>query len=148
MTTPLRNRRAVLPPELARYLAASLLALIADVATLSATLRLLRVDLYWAATAGFMVGLAVAYALSIRWVFSRRAYARAPALEFVLFGLVGVAGLGITQVVLWLGSARLGLMPELVKLVAAGATFVFNYVWRRTLLFAGMPLLQLREDRA
>ena len=122
--------------DLPRYFAASLLALAADMATLSACLRLFAFGLAWSATLGFAVGAVVAYLLSIRWVFRERAFGNAPALEFTGFVAIGIAGLGITQLVLWLGVGQLGLLPEAVKLGAAGITFAFNYVVRKTLLFA------------
>ncbi|MCB1569301.1 MAG: GtrA family protein [Xanthomonadales bacterium] len=122
--------------DLFRYFMASLLALAADVATLSACLRLLHLSLAWSASIGFIAGAILAYLLSIRWVFRERAFGAAPALEFLSFVAIGVAGLGITQLVLWLGVTKLGLLPELVKLSAAGVTFAFNYAARKSLLFA------------
>lgn len=122
--------------DLSRYFAASLIALGADVATLSLCLRLLHFSLGWSASVGFAVGALVAYLLSIRWVFRQRAFAYAPAVEFLAFIGIGVAGLGITQALLWLGVVKLHLFPELVKLAAAVATFAFNYLARKTLLFA------------
>lgn len=122
-----------------RYFLASLAAFVVDIATLSACLRLLHLGLGWSITLGFLTGAATAYALSIRWVFRSRTLAHAPGLEFTSFVAIGVAGLGITQGVLWLGVTSLGFMPELVKLSAAGFTFVFNYALRRALLFALSP---------
>lgn len=124
------------PPELVRYFAVSLAALAVDMATLSACLRLLHLGLAESATAGFAVGALVAYLLSIRWVFRARTMAHAPAVEFLTFVGIGIAGLGVTQLVLWLGVTELGLLPEAVKLAAAGVTFVFNYAVRKALLFA------------
>ena len=127
---------ALLRRDLSRYFAASLLALAADVGTMSACLRLLHLGLVWSASIGFVAGAVFAYLLSIRWVFRTRAFADAPLLEFLTFVSIGVAGLGLTQFVLWLGVTELGLLPELVKLGAAGITFAFNYVVRKSLLFA------------
>lgn len=124
------------PPELARYFAVSLAALAVDMATLSACLRLLHLGLAGSATAGFAVGALVAYLLSVRWVFRARTMAHAPAVEFLTFVGIGIAGLGVTQLVLWLGVTELGLLPEAVKLAAAGVTFAFNYAVRKALLFA------------
>lgn len=125
--------------DLVRYFAASLLALVVDVATLSACLRLLGLGLTWSASIGFVAGGIVAYLLSIRWVFRTRSFADAAMLEFLAFVAIGIAGLGLTQLVLWLGVTRMGLLPELVKLGAAGATFTFNYLARKSLLFAAGP---------
>lgn len=122
--------------DLFRYFAASLIALAVDMAALSGCLRILHLSLAWSASIGFVAGAAVAYVLSIRWVFRERAFARSPVVEFLTFVAIGLAGLGLTQLVLWLGVTELGLMPELVKLSAAGVTFAFNYIARKSLLFA------------
>lgn len=127
---------ALLRHDLLRYFTASLLALAADLGTLSFCLRVLRLSLGWSASIGFAVGALVAYLLSIRWVFRQRAFADAPAVEFLAFVGIGITGLGITQFLLWLGVVKLHLLPELVKLAAAIVTFVFNYLVRKTLLFA------------
>ena len=123
--------------DLYRYLAASVVALVVDTAVLSAALRLLHFGVAWSATLGFIAGALVSYLLSIRWVFRSRALSEAPALEFATFIGIGVAGLGITQLLLWVGVTELNLLPEAVKLAAAGATFTFNYSVRKALLFVG-----------
>ena len=61
---------------------------------------------------------------------------------------IGVAGLGVTQLVLWLGVTELGLMPEAVKLAAAGLTFAFNYVARKSLLFASQRRARNAREHA
>jgi len=122
--------------DLARYFGASLVALLVDVAALSLSLRVLHLGLAMSATAGFVAGAIIAYQLSIRWVFRQRSFRDAPALEFLTFIGIGVAGLGVTQLVLWIGVTEFHLMPEAVKLAAAGVTFVFNYLMRKSLLFA------------
>jgi len=125
-----------LPTDFIRYFAASLLALAVDTGTLSLCLRILHLSLAWSASIGFIVGASVAYLLSIRWVFKARAFGNTPTLEFLSFVAIGIAGLGLTQWVLWLGVTRLGLLAEAVKLTAAVLTFLFNYLVRKSLLFA------------
>jgi putative flippase GtrA len=133
--------------DLFRYFGASLLALAVDVATFSGCLRVLGLSVSWSASLGFVAGAAVAYFASIRWVFRDRAFGNAPALEFLTFVAIGVAGLGITQFVLWMGVTELGLVPELVKLGAAGVTFTFNYVMRKSLLFATSRRMDTRKGK-
>lgn len=122
--------------DLIRYFAASLLALAVDTGTLSACLRILHLGLACSATLGFIAGAMVTYLLSILWVFKARTLKNAPMLEFLAFVGIGVAGLGITQMVLWIGVTRLGLLAEIVKLAAATITFTFNFIARKSLLFA------------
>ena len=125
----------ILQHDIVRYFAMSLLALALDLALLSACLRLFHLGLGVSASIGFTAGGVLAYVLSTRWVFRFRAYGQAPGLEFAAFVGIGLAGLAVTQLVLWLGVTWLELMPEAVKLAAAGATFLFNYGLRKSLLF-------------
>ena len=132
---------------LVRYFVVSLLALVVDTATLSLCFRVLHFSLMWSATLGFVAGAVVAYALSIRWVFKERALDKVPVLEFLTFVGIGVAGLGITQFVLWLGVAKFGLLAEAVKLAAAVVTFAFNFIVRKTLLFATSRRTRIASER-
>lgn len=109
------------------YFIASLAALLVDLGLFSLAIRVIGMPWFWAATLGFVAGALTVYLVSIWWVFSRRRMKGRPYHEFALFVFIGVAGLGVTQIVLWIGIERIGALPELVKLAAAGVTFVFNY---------------------
>ena len=122
--------------EGARYFAASAVALAADALVYVALIRLADVHYLAAAPAGFMLGLAVHYALSTRWVFKARRLSDARA-EFLIFALIGVGGLLLNQLVIYLGVERFGLSPELAKLLSAALSFCFNYGVRKVLLFTG-----------
>jgi len=130
-----RRLIASVSTEFIKYGLASAAALAADMLVFSSLMRLAGLGHGPAATFGFVAGVAVAYAISVTWVFSQRSFGQHPALEFLTFIMIGLAGLGITHSVLWLGVDRLQLVPEFVKLVAAGATFVFNFVVRKFMLF-------------
>lgn len=121
--------------ELFRYTSVSALALVVDMALFSALLRLVGLPWMLAATAGFLVGVAVNYLMSIHFVFEQRRFAHSPRMEFVAFAVIGVVGLGVTQIVLWVGIEHFGANPELTKLVAAGVTFMCNFGARKLLLF-------------
>lgn len=143
----LLSYRQLIRHDLFRYFVASLVSLAVDTATLSGCLRILHLSLAWSVSIGFLAGALVAYLLSVTWVFRERAFAKAPAVEFLTFVAIGVAGLGVTQLILWLGVIQFGLVPELVKVSAAGVTFAFNYIARKSLLFASSvrPDTTLRE---
>ncbi|MCA3241616.1 MAG: GtrA family protein [Rubrivivax sp.] len=124
---------AVWPFELLRYFFCSALALGVDIAIFSLGLRH---GLGWAAAAaaGFSCGLVVAYALSVRFVFSRRSLSDS-RVEFALFAGIGLLGLLLTEFILWLLVARLHADAHASKLVAAGFVFLFNFTARKLLLF-------------
>ena len=52
-----------------------------------------------AAVFGFIVGLAVNYIISTFWVFAK-AKVKNRVLDFVIFGVIGVIGLGLTQLII------------------------------------------------
>ncbi len=130
-----RLRDTFLRGAFPRYFLASLAALLVDMLVLSVCLRIFDIDLRWAAAVAFLAGAVVAYILSIRWVFTERAYGAMPLVELSSFLGIGLAGLGITQLILWIGVSELQFVPELVKVAAAGATFIFNFLARKSLLF-------------
>lgn len=121
--------------ELFRYAAVSMAALAVDLTLFSFLLRLAGLPWSLAATLAFVAGVFTAYWLSIRFVFRNRRLAHAPRSEFVAFTMIGLVGLGITQMVLWAGIEHYHTNPEFTKLVAAGVTFLSNFVMRKLMLF-------------
>lgn len=119
--------------EFVLYVAASALALALDTLVFTSALKA-GMGLPAAAGAGFLSGLALNYALSTRLVFSQHRLADR-RLEFVGFALIGVAGLILTEITLWVTMVQLGLMPLPAKLISAGVTFLSNFFLRKWLLF-------------
>jgi putative flippase GtrA len=56
-----------------------------------------------------------------------------------LFGALGVVGLGLTELLLYLLSGLLGAPVLLSKVVATAATFLWNFTSRKLLLFSPRP---------
>lgn len=123
------------PLEFLRYFSCSAAALTVDWGVYSAVLSM---SLSWsiAAPAGFCSGLFVAYWLSIRFVFAQRSLKDA-RIEFLLFTLIGLGGLLLTQLILWMLIERFGRGPHESKLAAAGLVFLFNFAVRKLMLFQG-----------
>lgn len=120
--------------EFARYFLASLAALAVDMAVL---LVLATVTHYLvAASLGFVVGAVVSYLLATRWVFRRRRFLRREKAELGLYVLVGMLGLGLNDLVIMLAVGYAGIPLAAAKLLAAGATFLFNFVLRKLALFS------------
>jgi putative flippase GtrA len=120
--------------EGSRYLAASAAAFAVDFGVYAALIHLASVDYLIAAPIGFAGGLATIYLLSIAWVFDARRMADARK-EFAVFAAIGLAGMALNQLAIYLGVAWGALSYELAKLGAAGAVFCFNFALRKLLLF-------------
>lgn len=131
---PASNEAAAVPgSEFARYFAASLAALLLDVAVLQIAVGFMH---YLAATSlGFIAGAIAHYLLSTRWVFRTRRLAERPPVEFSAFVAIGLGGLAINDLVMFLAVGRCGLAVLTAKLAAAGCTFLFNYTARKLALF-------------
>jgi putative flippase GtrA len=117
-----------------RYFTASAAALAVDFGLYAALVRLASVDYLIAAPVGFALGLATIYLLSVRWVFGARRLADA-RLEFAVFASIGLAGMALNQLVIYVGVEAWSLSYELAKLASAGVVFCFNFALRKLLLF-------------
>lgn len=127
--------------EFLAYFGCSFVALSTDYALLAAGLQL-GVDYRAAAAVGFLGGLLVAYFLSVRFVFRTRAVAD-PRAEFMIFAVIGLLGLMITELLMWLLVSSFGLPAVQAKLPTAGFVFLFNFGARKALLFTRHPSASL-----
>ena len=118
-----------------RYFGVSVVALTVDYGLLVVLHRAFDLHYLVAATISFMTGLAVAWSLSIVFVFGGRRRL-SPGREFAGFVLTGLAGLALTQCLLGALVGGVGLPPELAKIPVAGLVFTFNFLSRRLLFTA------------
>jgi putative flippase GtrA len=84
---------------------------------------------------GYLVGLSANYLLSITWVFDQRRLS-AWQLEFGLFAVIGVAGLGLTELICYVGTDGVGMDYRWSKFVAAVVVAVWNFLVRKAVLFS------------
>jgi putative flippase GtrA len=120
--------------ETAKYAAASAVAWLADTGLLLALTRHAGWHYLIAAAVSFMVGAVVAYTLSVKFVFNaHRMHNR--ELEFAGFVLIGLAGLAMNMLTMFIAHGKLGIDLVPAKGLAAGCTFLTNFVLRRQLLF-------------
>ncbi len=122
------------------YGAASACALAADVSILWLLVRFFGWGYLAATTASFLAGAAVAYFLSLKLAFHQHRLSD-QRVEFLSFVAIGTAGLAINAAVISVAVRYLGLHYLLAKLVAAGFTFVCNFLARRQILFVRHPVV-------
>jgi len=120
--------------EATKYAAASAVALGADYAVLLCLTRFAGWHYLWANAVSFLTGAIIAYVLSVRFVFSaHRLHSR--QLEIIGFVLIGLVGLAVSELVLFITVGRLGIDLVIAKALAAGCSFIANFALRRQLLF-------------
>ena len=120
--------------EFLTYGAVSGLAFVADLTVLFLLVEALGLHYIVAAIAAFCAGIAVAYSLSVKFVFEYRRVTNRPV-EFAGFAGIGAAGLLVNTAVLFVAVQWLHLHYLTGKLIASAFTFLSNYAARRLLLF-------------
>jgi putative flippase GtrA len=122
------------------YGAASAGALVVDMSILWVLVRFFAWGYLAAATASFFAGAIVAYILSLKLAFKQHRLGDR-RVEFVSFVAIGTVGLAINAGVISLAVRYLGLHYLLAKCVAAGFTFMCNFIARRQILFVRHTLV-------
>jgi putative flippase GtrA len=120
--------------EFFRYLLVGGLAFVCDTFTLFSLTQFLKVNYLVSAPLGFLVGTAVNYVLSRKWVFRRRTLNNTPA-ELTIFTLIGVVGLGLNELILWVFQSKLGIYYLYAKGVSGVTVFMWNFGARKLALF-------------
>lgn len=128
--------RSGLRREFVRYLFVGGAAFVADFSTLALLKELGVLGVLPAAAVAFLVGTLVNYAISTRWVFTQR-NVRNRGLEFALFAVIGLCGLGLNHLLIWWLTASLHAHYLAAKLVSTGTVLGWNFFARKLTLFRG-----------
>jgi putative flippase GtrA len=86
------------------------------------------------ATISFLAGLMIVYIGSVRWVFEERSF-ESKYTEFFLFASVGLVGLALNDLILWIFTGTFAFYYMASKVIAAGTVFVWNFFARKFLIF-------------
>jgi putative flippase GtrA len=119
--------------QLIRYLFVGGFAAVVDTGCLYFLHSQLRMNYLGAAAIGFILGLLTNYLLSIIWVFESSGKIKE---EFVLFAIIGLGGLGWTELILWL-TVHFAHGPVLLaKVIALFLVLIWNFGMRKKFVFA------------
>lgn len=140
----LRLSRAINPSDslssqFMRYVVVGGVATVFDFGTLVLLVSGLAVHYLLGNACAFVIGITVNYVLSTRWVFRTRNVANRPV-EFLVFAIVGVVGLGVSQIVMFVGVEWMGSPYQFAKVLAVGIQFFWNFGARKLLLFRNKPV--------
>jgi putative flippase GtrA len=132
LTQYLNERQAKFVRQFVSYFGVALIGLGVDFGTLVFLREAFGVHYLLAAVGGFTAGLAVNYALSSRYVF-KNSKLRSRTLEFALFGVIGLIGLGILSASMWVLTDALHMHYVLSKVFATIAVYMWNFFGRKAL---------------
>lgn len=134
-------------PEFGRYLAVGGVSWVIDTAVYWAALQS-SIHYQGAALAGFLAGVCMSYALSVRWVFASHRHLPQGA-EFGLFLLTGGAGLLLTIGMLWVLVEHLHVAQLPAKVLVTVLVLGSNYSIRKKILFSAAmqrPAMSIGES--
>ena len=120
--------------QFARYLVVGALAFVLDFSTLYALTRFAGLHYLASAAFGFALGLLANYCLCRLWVFDRRTLSNT-RVEFAIFALIGLAGLGLNEAVIWFFTEALRFHYLVAKLFSVAVVLLWNFGVRKAVLF-------------
>lgn len=129
--------RKTLLGQFLRYLVTGGLAFVIDFGLFAFCLYKLEWHYLLANLVGLIAGLVLNYVLSIIWVFSecKRVLENKRTAEFSVFAMVGVAGVGINQLLMYLMVGSFEWNEMLSKMMAAILVLLWNFGARKLMLF-------------
>jgi len=123
-----------LSQELFRYTIVGGIGFLIDFSVLTALVEFGGIHYLLAATLAFLTGVACTYVLSIRWVFAYRSNERRD-IELTIFALVGVVGLLLTNLFMFLFVDVFSMLYFIAKPLVTIIVFSWNFGARKYLLF-------------
>lgn len=115
-----------------RYQVAGACAFVSDFFTVFVT-KELGLHYLWAGAAGFVVGVLVNYYLSTHLAFAGKQARVSHKVEFAVFLIISLIGLGLTEGLMWVFTDGLGLHYLLSKIVSAALVFLWNFFAKKYL---------------
>lgn len=118
-----------------RYLFVGGVATIADWGTLFLLTEYAHVNHLVSAVFAFIAGLLVNFVLSKLLVFKMNEVRTSVWGEFAGYAVIGVVGLGITELIMYLLTDRMSVHYMISKAIATAIVLVWNYAARKKLLY-------------
>lgn len=120
--------------QLFRYTFVGGFAFVIDFSSLFILTEAFHIHYLVSAAIAFLIGLLINYSISVKWVFNQRKLTSRKN-EVLIFAGIGVVGLGLNEVIIWL-CTEIFLFHYLVsKIVSAVLVYLWNFFVRKFSLF-------------
>jgi putative flippase GtrA len=120
-----------------RYVVVAAVGLVVDFGVLVLLTESAGFHYLLAASVSFLLALVLNYLLSIWWVFPKSRFSRRQ--EFMLFAAIGVLGLVLNDVLIWLLTSRLGIYYVESKAITTVVVFLWNFLARKAVFAIQHP---------
>lgn len=82
----------------------------------------------------FSVAVVFNYILSMLWVYDTSGNSQDKRMQLVIFIILSVIGLGLTELLMWIGTDLFGIHYTITKIIATVIVMFYNFVTRKILL--------------
>lgn len=120
--------------QLFRYVFVGGIAFVADWGMMVFLHEIIHKNVYIAIAIAFVFGLIVNFILSKIFVFQEASEKTGTIGEFIVYGVIGGAGLLFTEIIMWL-LLKIGIVYMIAKIVAAAIVLIWNFIARKILLY-------------
>ena len=110
------------------------LAFIIDYGLLIFCTEVLGINYLISSAIAFSIAVIFNYILSTLWVFDTSGNQNDKRMQFVAFVILSIIGLGLTELLMWLGTDVMGIYYLITKIGATAIVMVYNFVTRKMLL--------------
>ncbi len=107
------------------------IAFVIDYGILFLLAKVIGLNELLSAAISFIVSLTFNYFLSTKWVFEAK---KQTPKEVIIFVILSVVGLGINEILIYLGTKKLGIDVMIVKLFATAIVMVYNFITRKLII--------------
>lgn len=95
--------------------------------------EIFKIPVLISAAISFTISVIFNYIASVKWVFDVNKEKNEKT-NFIIFIVLSIVGLIITEIIMWLGSDVMGISYLIVKIVATAIVMVFNFITRKMFL--------------
>ena len=134
LSNTIAGHNSALGGEFSRYLAAGGIAYVADFGLLYVLTEFGGLFYLTSAAISFNLGLVITYVLSVTWVFRERVV-QDRRVEFIVFALIGMVGLGLNELFIWLFASRFVFHYLIAKVFTTTFVLLWNFSARKYMLF-------------
>ena len=110
------------------------LAFIIDYGLLIFCTEVLGINYLISSAIAFSIAVIFNFILSTLWVFDTSGNQNDKRMQFVAFVILSIIGLGLTELLMWLGTDVIGIYYLITKIGATAIVMVYNFVTRKMLL--------------
>ena len=109
------------------------IAFVIDYVTLIICKEVFHLNTLLSAAIAFTVSVIINYILSVKWVFDV-SDKHSGKRNFIIFIVFSLMGLGLTELIMWVGEDILKISYLIVKIIATIIVMIFNFITRKIFL--------------